>query len=140
MKDFLKRAQRHLTTGMMVFLAMTLLSCSNKSAIKNYSGDGEIEARPGGVVVGGGGCILKFKPIKLSEPSKFNYHFKGLPDWRFTVFFAIDDKQNWSDKKQSLSGTLEIKINDASGTVVLQFQRKLADLIWSRAGLGPWEL
>ena len=95
---------------------------------------------PGGVIFGGGGCILKFKPIKLNQPSKFDYRFKGLPDWRFTVFFAIDDNQNWPDRKQSLSGTLEMKIKDSSGMIVFQVHRKLSDLIWSRAGNGPWEL
>ena len=33
-----------------------------------------------------------------------------------------------------------MSLKDAKGNVVIQFERKLSQLRWSRAGLGPWDL
>jgi hypothetical protein len=123
------------------FLLLFQSSCSTQSKIARYSGDGEIKAMPDyGLTQGGGGCTVKFKPIKLDSSAHFTYRFKGLPNWHFNLFFAIEDKQAWADKKQNLNGTLAMTLKDTNGNVILQFQRKLSELVWSRAGLGPWEL
>jgi hypothetical protein len=148
------------------FLLLFQSSCSTQSKIAHYSGDGEIKAMPGGgIIEGGGGCIIKFKPIKLNQPAHFIYHFKGLPHWQFELLFAIEDSREWTDKKQyefdmqpshiewaeknhinksacydDLKGTLAMSLKDAKGNIILEFNRPLSKLTWSRSGRGPWEL
>ena len=83
------------------FLLLFQSSCSTQSKIARYSGDGEIKAMPDyGFWQGGGGCTVKFKPIKLDQSSHFTYHFKGLPHWQFELLFAVEDSREWTDKKQ----------------------------------------
>jgi hypothetical protein len=149
----------------MGFLSLLQTSCSAEWHLRHYSGDGEVKMMPGGgIVEGGGGCIIKFKPIKLDHPVHFTYHCTGLPAWRFDCFFAIEDPRIWTDRSQyefyqqpshlawaetnhfkfatydDLKGTLAMSLKDAKGNVVIQFERKLSELTWSRAGLGPWDL
>ncbi len=160
----MKTSRKYFATGI-AFLFLLQSSCSTKSKIARYSGDGEIKTMPGGVLQGGGGCIVKFKPIKLNQPNHFVYHFKELPDWRSCLFFTIEDPRSWEDKEQyerhqrnasnneverllqkqrasygDLKGTLAMSLKDTNGNVVIQFERKLSELKWSRAGLGPWDL
>ena len=161
----MKNSRRYFVTGMGILLVLFQTSCSTKSKIAHYSGDGEIKAMPdNGLIQGGGGCTVKFKPIKLDSPTHLIYHFKGLPNWRFNLFFTIEDAREWTDKRQyefyqqhsqaawvetnhfkfatysDLKGTLAMSLKDAKGNVVIQFERKLSELRWSRAGLGPWDL
>jgi hypothetical protein len=149
-----------------LFLLLLSTSCSTQWHLRHYSGDGEVKIMPGGgIIEGGGGCRIQFKPIKLDQPAHFTYQFKGLPHWQFELLFAIQDSREWTDKKQyefdmqpsqiewaeknhinkpacydDLKGTLTMSLKNEKGNVVLQFQRKLSELIWSRAGVGPWEL
>ena len=142
------------------------LSCSTASKIARYSGDGEIKAVSGGILQGGGGCILKFKPIKLNQSSQFSYHFKGLPNWHFNLFFVVEDSRWWVDQRwfeasqkpseiawaeahnlktkyanyDDVKGTLAMSLKDADGKIILQFNRPLSKLIWSGSGGGPPEL
>lgn len=118
----------------------------------------------GGIVEGGGGCIVKFKPIKLDHPAHFIYHFTGLPAWRFDCFFAIEDPRSWTDRSQyefyqqpaqrvwaetnhfkfatydDLKGTLAMSLKDAKGNVIFQYKRELSKLTWSQGGIDPPEL
>jgi hypothetical protein len=159
------KTKRNLFMVVIGFLSLLPISCSSEWHLRHYSGDGEVKIMPGGgIVEGGGGCSIKFKPIKLDSPTHFIYHFKGLPNWRFNLFFTIEDSREWTDKRQyefyqqpsqatwvetnhfkfatygDLKGTLTMSLKDAKGNVVIQFERKLSELIWSRAGLGPWDL
>jgi hypothetical protein len=160
----MKNSRSYFVTGMGILFLLVQISCSTRSKIAHYSGDGEIKAMPGGVVLGGGGCIVKFKPIKLDQPAHFTYQLKGLPAWEFGLFFTIEDPRIWTDRRQyefyqqpsqlawaetnhfkfatydDLKGTLAMSLKDAKGDVVIQFKRKLSELIWSRAGVGPWDL
>jgi hypothetical protein len=149
--------------GIGLLLAVLGSSCSTESGIKHYSGDGEIKARPDdGFWGGGGGYLLKFKPIKLDRPEHFTYHFAGLPRWKTEALFAIEDSRTWEDKDlyewyektasaakkekykyacyDDLKGTLAMSLKDAKGNVVFKFEKKLRELTWSQAGQGPWEL
>jgi hypothetical protein len=159
----MKTLRNFFATGI-AFLLLFQSSCSTQPKIARYSGDGEIRVMPGGAVRGGGGCEIKFERIKLDRPAHFTYHFTGLPTWQFNLFFTIEDSREWTDKKEyefyqrpseiawaeknhlkfacydDLNGTLAMSLKDAKGNVVLQFERKLSKLIWSRAGLGPWDL
>jgi hypothetical protein len=148
--------------GIIFVLAVLEVSCSTQSQIGHYSGNGQITARPDhGLVGGGGGYLLQFTPIKLDQPAHFTYHFKGLPRWRTEVLFAIEDSHTWENKRlydwyqktaspadkekynyacyDDLNGTLAMSLKDAKGNLVLHFEKKLRELIWSHSQ-GPWEL
>jgi hypothetical protein len=154
-------------TSMGFALLLFQPSCSTQRAISNYSGDGEIKAMPYyGFWQRGGGYTVRFKPIKLDRPNHLVYHFAGIPKmaWHVDVFFAIKDLREWTDKSlykfyqepsqvewaktnqlkfanyDDLNGTLAMSLKDKNGKVIFEFQHKLSELIWSRAGLGPWEL
>lgn len=137
---------------MALALPVFLLSCSTQSRISHYQGDGEIKANPDyGLIGGGGGYTLKFKPIKLDQPAHFVYHFSGLPRWKVGIFFAIEGPQKWerrdfydwsrqhypNEQKQNtaiiddLNGTLAMSLKDAKGNVIFQFKKKLRELTWS---------
>jgi hypothetical protein len=151
--------------GIIFVLAVLEVSCSTQSQIGHYSGDGQITARPDyGLVGGGGGYLLQFKPIKLDQPAHFTYHLTGLPNWRTDILFAIEDSRTWEDKDlyewyektaseakkekynyacyDDLNGTLAMSLKDAKGNVIFQFEKKLRQLVWS-TGSNPknvWEL
>lgn len=154
-----------LVAGLILLLFQT--SCSEPQAIAQYSGDGEIRALPdGGLLQGGGGYEVRFKSVRLNNPSHLTYHFTGLPKiaWHVEVFFAIDDSREWTDKRQyefyqkpsqiawakanrlefatydDLAGTLSMSLRDSDGRVLFNIHHKLSDYVWSRAGKGPWEL
>lgn len=158
----LKR-QACICIGIGALLAGLGLSCSTEARIKHFSGDGEIKAMPDyGLVGGGGGYVLKFKPMKLDHQAHFTYRFAGLPRWKAEAFFAIEDSKWWEDREQfnwdqrkgsaakrngihvacydDLTGTLAMSLKDAKGNVVFQFEKKLRELIWSGSGGGPHEL
>jgi hypothetical protein len=162
--------ERTRTLFLMAGVAILFLqtSCSTPRAIAHYSGDGEIFALPdGGFWQGGGGYEVRFKCVRLDHPSHLTYHFTGLPKiaWHVEVFFAIDDSRWWEDKRQyefdqrpsqrawaekhhlendacydDLVGTLSMTLRDSGGHVIFNVSHKLSDFVWSRAGLGPWEL
>jgi len=160
----MKTLRSYFVTGI-TFLLLFQSSCSTQSKIAHYSGDGEIKAMPDyGLIQGGGGCTVKFKPIKLDQPAHFTYHFKGLPHWRSSLYFTIEDSREWTDKRQyefyqqpsqaawvatnrfkfatycDPKGTISVSLKDTKGNVMVQFERMLSELRWSRAGLGPWDL
>ncbi len=141
---------------------LTASSCSTESSLSNYRGDGEIEMNPNYGIENGGGYTLKFKQISLESSAYHIYRFKGLPHLKAQVLFAIEDTRTWEDRrlyewyqqtasaseklkyqyacKDDLSGSLSMTLKDQNGNVIFRFNKKLSDLTWSRAGLGPWEL
>lgn len=150
----MKNWRSWLLSGMVLIVAVSQSSCSTESRISHYKGDGEIKANPDyGLIGGGGGYTLKFKPIKLDQPAHFTYHFTGLPRWRAGVFFKIEDSRWWEDRAQyewdqrknsiaqrerinvacyeDLDGTLAMSLRDAKGGVVFEFKKKLRELTWS---------
>src|SRR6266849_3520883 len=129
------------SVGIGLLVAVLEPACSTQSRIKHYSGDGEIKARPDyGLVGGGGGYLLRFKPIKLDHQAHFTYRFEGLPRSRAEVLFAIEDSRTWEDRHlyewyqrnassaekeayrfacyDDLTGTLGMSLKDAKGNVV----------------------
>jgi hypothetical protein len=154
---------KYLLIGTGVILVLLQGACSDQRAIASYQGDGEIFAMPdGGILQGGGGCQVRFKRMRLDQPAHFRFRFSGLPGRKTEVFFAIEDSRTWEDKHlyewyqrtaspaekekykyvcyEDLKGTLAISLKQAKGKVVLQFEKPLSKLRWSRAGEGPWEL
>ena len=123
----------------LVLLSQT--SCSTQWRIKHYSGDGNIKTIPTPFFVHDG-YTVQFKPVKLDHSTRLTYHFKGLPKiaWRVDVFFEIDDPRLLDDKERyDLKGTLAMSLKDSKGNLIMQFEHKLSELVWSR-GSGPWEL
>ncbi len=154
---------KYILIGAVVIFLLLQGACSEQRAIANYRGDGEIFAMPdGGFLQGGGGCQVRFKRMRLDQPAHFSYRFAGLPRWQTKVLFAVEDSRTWEDRHlyewyqrtassaekekykyvcyEDLKGTLAISLKQAKGKVVLQFEKPLSNLRWSRAGEGPWEL
>lgn len=160
----MKSPRNFFATGLAFLFLMFASSCSTESKVKHYSGDGEIKTRPGGVLLGGGGCVVKFKPVKLDQPSKSTYHFKGLPAWNFNLYFVVEDSRFWVDQNwyknfqkpsnvawaeahhvkyanyDELQGNLVVSLKDTNGKIILQFDRPLSKLTWSGGGDGESEL
>lgn len=99
--------------------------------------------------------MVQFKPMKFDRPTHIDYHFAGLPHWNAGIYLAVEDPRIWEDRRQyeknrrhdsttacwdDLTATCSMVLKDANGNVVLQFNKKLSELTWSRVGQGPWEL
>ena len=142
---------KYLVTCVAVAFLLIQTSCSTQRAIASYRGAGDIVAMPdGGFWQGGGGYEVRFPRVRLDHPTHLTYHFTGLPKvaWHADVYFAIEGPQQleWRNDGShpkppfidDLTGTLALTLRDADGHVVLEYNHKLSEFIWSGGSGTQW--
>lgn len=133
----MKQPQFYLLLGFLLLALGT--SCSTNSSIQGYTGDGEFKEGTSYGVGTSRGYSVKFAPVKLDAPVNQVYHFSGLPRRSSDIFFVMENRA-LSEVREQLTGTCAITLKDGSGKIVRQFKKKFCDMVWVRAGDGPWEL
>ncbi len=125
---------------------------------KSYRGDGRLSLRPYyGLLSGGGGFEITFAQIRLNQTTNLTYRFAGLPHWHVDLNFSLTTEKDWDwndhinaiefeplkrkySRIEDLNGTIGVTLKEVHGAKVIEYRRRIRDLVWSRSAQGPWRL